>query len=223
MTEYQGRMPDVEFFWDPVCPWAWLTSRWVAEVARLRDLTVDWRFICLRLVNADKDYERDFRPGYVAGHTTGQKLLRVAAAVRDAEGPAPMGGLYTTFGGDIHVHGRRDEIVEHWEDGFPEYLRSVDIDDRFVDAANDERWDEVLQADTDEALGRTGRDVGTPIVSLHRDGEVFSFFGPVISRAPRGEEALRLWDAVWEVATFPGFAELKRSLRERPQLADSLG
>ncbi|MGD9752741.1 MAG: hypothetical protein AB7W59_17270, partial [Acidimicrobiia bacterium] len=214
--------PDVEFFWDPVCPWAWLTSRWVAEVARLRELDVDWRFISLRLLNKDKDYEKDFPDGYIAGHGSGQKLLRVAAAVRAAEGRARMGELYTQFGGDIHVRHRRHDIVDHFEAGFPDYLRSVGIDERYLDAANDAAWDEVLQAETDEALSRTGKDVGTPIISFWRDGEQYSFFGPVISRVPRGDEALRLWDAIWEVATFPGMAELKRSLRERPQLADSL-
>lgn len=214
--------PDVEFFWDPVCPWAWLTSRWVAEVARLRELDVDWRFISLRLLNKDKDYEKDFPDGYIAGHGSGQKLLRVAAAVRAAEGRGRMGELYTQFGGDIHVRHRRHDIVDHFEAGFPDYLRSVGIDQRYLDAANDEAWDEVLQAETDEALSRTGKDVGTPIISFWRDGELYSFFGPVISRVPRGDEALRLWDAIWEVATFPGMAELKRSLRERPQLADSL-
>jgi hypothetical protein len=213
---------DVEFFWDPVCPWAWLTSRWVAEVAAQRDLRVDWRFISLKLLNASKDYERDFPAGYIAGHTTGQKLLRVAAAIRDAEGRHRMGTLYTQFGGDIHVRGRRTDMTDHWEAGFPDYLRSVGIEDQYLDAANDTRWDEVLQAETDEALSRTGKDVGTPIISFTRDGASHSFFGPVISRVPRGEEALRLWDAVWEVATFPGLAELKRSLREKPQLADSL-
>jgi len=214
---------DVEFFWDPVCPWAWLTSRWVAEVAGQRDLRVDWRFICLRLLNAGKDYERDFPAGYIPAHTTGQKLLRVAAAVRDAEGRGPIGDLYTRFGGDIHVRGRRAEIMDDWERGFPDYLRSVGVEERFVGAANDERWDAELQADTDEALERTGRDVGTPIISFRSDGSTHSFFGPVISTVPRGADALRLWDAIWEVATFPGMAELKRSLRERPQLADSLG
>lgn len=214
--------PDVEFFWDPVCPWAWLTSRWVAEVARLRELDVDWRFISLRLLNKDKDYEKDFPDGYIAGHGSGQKLLRVAAAVRAAEGRGRMGELYTQFGGDIHVRHRRHDIVDHFEAGFPDYLRSVGIDERYLDAANDAAWDEVLQAETDEALSRTGKDVGTPIISFWRDGEQYSFFGPVISRVPRGDEALRLWDAIWEVATFPGMAELKRSLRERPQLADSL-
>jgi hypothetical protein len=213
---------DVEFFWDPVCPWAWMTSRWVAEVARQRELTVDWRFISLRLLNAHKDYAKDFPVGYPAGHGSGQKLLRVAAAIRESSGRDRMGSLYTQFGGDIHVRGRRDEIVDHFEAGFPDYLRSVGIEAEFINAANDEKFDAVLQMETDEALSRTGKDVGTPIISFTRDGETYSFFGPVISRVPRGEEALRLWDAIWEVATFPGMAELKRSLRERPQLSTSL-
>jgi hypothetical protein len=213
---------DVEFFWDPMCPWAWLTSRWVTEVARLSDLTVDWRFICLRLLNAHRDYEKDFPEGYIAGHGSGQKLLRVAAAIRDAEGRDRMSELYTQFGGDIHVRHRRHDIVDHYDEGFPDYLRSVGIADQYLAAANDEKYDQVLQAELDEALSRTGKDLGTPIISFTRDGTTTSFFGPVISRVPRGDEALRLWDAVWEVATFPGLSELKRSLRERPQLADSL-
>ena len=215
-------MSDVEFFWDPMCPWAWLTSRWVVEVARQRDLTVDWRFISLRILNEGRDYGAEFPDGYVAGHTSGLKLLRVAAAVREAEGRDRMGELYTQFGGDIHVRRRRKELTDHWQEGFPDYLRSVGLD-AYLDAANDESWDAVLRAETDEALSRTGKDLGTPIISFTRDGVQASFFGPVISRVPRGDDALRLWDAVWEVATFPGFAELKRSLRERPQLEDSLG
>ena len=213
---------DVEFFWDPVCPWAWLTSRWVEEVARQRDLTVDWRFISLRLLNRTKDYETDFPAGYPAVHGTGLKLLRVAAAIRDAEGPERMGALYRQFGGDLHVRGRRNEIVENFEAGFPEYLKSVGIEDEYIASANDESLDASLLASTDEALSRTGKDVGTPIISFGRGETVYSFFGPVISRVPRGEEALRLWDAIWEVATFPGLAELKRTLRERPQLGTSL-
>ena len=213
---------DVEFFWDPVCPWAWLTSRWVTEVSNQRGLSVNWRFISLRLLNSAKDYEQDFPAGYIAGHGSGLKLLRVAAAVRDEEGPDRMAALYTQFGGDIHVRGRRSDIVDHFEAGFPDYLRSVGIEDRYIAAANDDAWDAVLQTETDEALTRAGKDVGTPIISFTREGATTSFFGPVISRVPRGEEALRLWDAVWEVATLPGLAELKRSIRDRPQLDTSL-
>jgi hypothetical protein len=212
----------VEFFWDPMCPWAWLTSRWVAEVARQRDLVVDWRFICLRLLNDDKDYERDFPDGYVAGHGTGLKLLRVAAAIRQAEGSERMGALYTQFGGDIHVRGRRKEIVGDYEAGFPDYLRSVGIEERYVGAANDDSLDHLLRAEKDDALSRTGPDVGTPIVTFAVDGQPYSFFGPVISRVPEPDECAQLWDAVWTIATFGGFAELKRSLRERPQLDTSL-
>jgi len=223
VPETAARPADVEFFFDPVCPFAWITSRWVVEVASKRGLDVRWRFISLRMLNEAKDYDADFPSGYVAGHTSGLKLLRVAAAAREAEGEARVAELYTQFGGDYHVRRRTRELVDHWEEGFPGYLRSVGLGDGLVAAANDERWDEVIRAETEEALSRTGRDVGTPIISFTRDGRTASFFGPVISRVPRGEEALRLWDAVWEVASFPGFAELKRSLRERPQLADSLG
>jgi 2-hydroxychromene-2-carboxylate isomerase len=221
MTETANAF-DVEFFWDPICPWAWMTSRWVADVAKQRDLKVDWRFISLRLLNAAKDYEKDFPAGYPAVHGTGQKLLRVAAAIREAEGRDRMGTLYTQFGGDLHVRGRRDELVNNFDAGFPEYLRSVGIEEKYLAAANETSWDSTLQTETDEALSRTGKDVGTPIISFHRENGTYSFFGPVISRLPRGEEALKLWDAIWEVATFPGLAELKRSIRERPELATSL-
>ena len=158
-------MADVEFFFDPVCPWAWITSRWVDEVARQRNLEVEWRFIALRILNEAKDYERDFPPGYVEGHGTGLKLLRVCAAVKAEQGPARMGELYTQFGGDIHVNGRRHEMADHYEAGFPDYLRSVGVEERFVAAANDDRWDDDLRASTLESLSRVGKDVGTPIIS----------------------------------------------------------
>jgi len=210
-------MSDVEFFFDPVCPWAWITSRWVAEVAEQRGLDVEWRFIALRILNDAEDYETAFPAGYIAGHGAGQKLLRVAAAVRAEQGPARIAELYTAWGSDIHVNGRRDEIVGDWENGFPDYLRSIGIEDRFVDAANDRSWDEVLETETAEALDRVGKDVGTPIITNHlADGRALSFFGPVMSRIPRGADALELWDAVWTVAGFAGMAELKRSLREQP-------
>lgn len=213
-------MADVDFFFDPVCPWAWITSRWVQEVASQRHLDVDWRFIALRIVNEDKDYEKDFSKGYVAAHGTGLKLLRVCAAVRAEEGPGPIGDLYTRFGTDLHVEDKGREIRAAWEQGFPDYLRSVGVAEKYLPAANDEAWDAVLRADTEEALSRVGKDVGTPILTFAgEDGTRQSFFGPVINWVPRGPEALRLWDAMVTVASFPGLSELKRSLRGAPQTA----
>src|SRR5437763_10980369 len=96
-------MADLEFFWDPVCPWAWLTSRWVVNVCDEQPMEVDWKFIALRIVNEDRDYERDFRPGYERGHTRGLELLRVAAAVRSRSGREAVLPLYTAYGQTIHL------------------------------------------------------------------------------------------------------------------------
>jgi hypothetical protein len=190
------------------------------EVASQRHLDVDWRFIALRILNEQKDYEKDFSKGYVAAHGTGLKMLRVAAAVRAEEGPGPIGDLYTRFGTDLHIDDRGREIRAAWEEGFPDYLRSAGVAERYLPAANDESWDKVLREETEEALSRVGRDVGTPILTfMGEDDARHSFFGPVISRVPRGEQAVRLWDAMVTVASFPGMAELKRSLREPPQTA----
>ncbi len=213
---------DVEFFWDPMCPWAWLTSRWVAEVSRQTGLTVNWRFICLRLLNESKDYETEFPPRYIAGHGCGLKLLRVAAAIREQEGIERMGALYTQWGGDIHVRRLRNELTDHWEAGFPDYLRRVGIETRYIDEANNNAWDAMLRAEKDEALSRTGDNVGTPIISFNRDGETSSFFGPVIAQVPPKEKAVSLWNAVWEIATLAGFSEIKRTMRGTPQLETSL-
>jgi 2-hydroxychromene-2-carboxylate isomerase len=215
---------DVEFFWDPMCPWAWLTSRWVAEVARQRDLHVDWRFISLRMVNEGRTLDPAYAERVAVGHGVGLKLLRVAAAMRADGRREELGHWYTVFGGDIHVQRRRKELTDHYEAGFPEYLRAAGVPEQYLAAANDERWDADVRADTETALRRAGDDVGTPIISFNPGGgELQSFFGPVISRVPRGEDATRLWDALWEVVTYPGFAEVKRSIRETPQLEDSLG
>ena len=165
-------------------------------------------------MNKDKDYEHDFRPGYIAGHGTGQKLLRVAAAVRETNGPDAVGPLYTRIGTDFHTNGRRDEIVDRWEAGFPEYLAEIGLSAELAAAANDESWDKVLEEETEEALSRVGRDVGTPIITFC-DSDA-SFFGPVLSRIPRGDEAVQLFDAVKLLACTPGMSELKRSIRLRP-------
>src|SRR4028119_2498156 len=96
-------MADVDFFWDPMCPWAWITSRWMVEVQEQRSMDVDWRFISLRVVNDAKDYDKDFPPRYPEVHGLGLKLLRVAAAVREQHGRDRLGALYTALGNRPHV------------------------------------------------------------------------------------------------------------------------
>jgi 2-hydroxychromene-2-carboxylate isomerase len=207
---------DAEFFFDPVCPWAWITSRWVTEVASLRDLDVRWRFICLRMVNAAKDYEKDFPAGYTTGHGRGQQALRIAAAVRAEHGEEAVPVWYTAIGTAIHVDRQREVLMEHPDKVFRAALEAGGLPVELAAAADDAAHDAVLQADTDEALSRTGKDVGTPIITFGDPADGHSFFGPVISRAPKGEEALKLWDAVAMIAAHDAFAELKRSLRGKP-------
>ena len=210
---------DIEFFWDPVCPFAWITSRWVVEVAAQSDFRVDWRFISLRLVNKDKDYATEFPPEYEAGHTAGLRMLRVAAAIREELGREPLGALVTAYGESYwdrpQGSGMRDRLSTH--DHVVEVLHAAGLPTRFAASLDDTAWDELLDAESELALSRTGRDVGTPIITFRPPGGV-SFFGPVISRVPDPADALPLWDAVTTLANFPGFAEMKRSLRERPRL-----
>ena len=210
-------MADVDFFWDPMCPWAWITSRWMVEVQEQRSLDVDWRFISLRVVNEEKDYDKDFPPRYPEVHGLGLKLLRVAAAVREQHGRDRLGALYTALGNRIHVEKDRESLMQ--VDAVGQLLASLDLPTELVSALEDtESYDQAVRADTATALERAGKDVGTPIITFGPpDGP--SFFGPVISRIPRGQEALDLWDATERIARFPGFAELKRSLREPPQVA----
>lgn len=211
--------PDVRFWFDPVCPFAWLTSQWVRSVQRQCGDTVEWRLISLRLLNAHVDYDSHFPEGYEAGHTAGLHLLRVCAAARDAHGPEVLADLYPAISGRI-FDADPDEQSPRPERGrevLPVALEQAGLPAGLAAAYDDERWDAVVQADTDEALGLTGKDVGTPILHI-APAQGAAFFGPVISRLPSDEDALRLWDHVVGLATFPGFAELKRSLRELPQL-----
>lgn len=210
---------DIEFFWDPVCPFAWITSRWVAKVAEQKEFKVDWRFISLRLLNKDKDYATEFPPEYEFGHTAGLRMLRVAAAVRNDLGRDPMGALVEAYGKSYWDQpkgsGMRTYLstTEH----AVEVLEAAGLPSHYADALDETGWDEMLDRETELGLSRTGRDVGTPIITFQPpDG--LSFFGPVISRVPTDEEAVPLWDAVTTLASFPGFAEMKRSMREAPQL-----
>ena len=207
---------DIEFFWDPICPFAWLTSRWVTDVARQRDYAVDWRLICLSILNEDSDYE-DFPEGYQDLHHKGRRMLRVAQAVRDQHGATAAGELYTAYGStvwnpDADIRSTIGEVAS--DEHLKAALERAGLPDVLADRAEDQSLDEALRESTMEALSRTGRDVGTPIISFHHNGGTTSFFGPVVSQVPPPEEATRLWDAVVTLAEWPSFAELKRSKRD---------
>jgi len=208
---------DLDFFFDPVCPWAWITSRWVVNVSEQRDYEVDWRFISLWILNEENTQEW-YTPRYRAGHYFGHQGLRIADALRVGESdPSTVGRWYTTLGTALHTQQRRAEAREDERGFFAATLDQLGVDAGYVDAAGDESHDEYIRADTELALTRTGKDVGTPILTFHpgADNEA-SFFGPVISKAPRGTEAVELWDAVEKLATMSGMAELKRSNRVAP-------
>lgn len=213
---------DVELFFDPVCPFCWVTSRWVRSVQRRRVLSVGWRFISLRFLN-DVPGAYDEKPdAYPAAHERGLQLLRVTAAARDAYGPEVVGGLYEALGESVwHAEPPEEAsfeaILDHTaEAGDPEgALERVGLPRELAAAAGDASWDEVIRAETREALERTGEQVGTPVLSFDPpDGP--AFFGPVLSEAPPQERALELWDAVETLARWPSFAELKRGLRAFP-------
>ena len=210
--------PDLNFYFDPVCPFAWMTSKWVRQVAAQRDYAVDWRFISLRLLNAHIDYATHFPPDYEAGHTAGLRLLRVATRVRNEHGRDAVGPLYEAFGRHIfEVDRQPDPATSGSREYVAPILTEAGLPASLADAVDDESADAVIRAETDEALSLAGKDVGTPILHF-RPPEGVAFFGPVISRRPDDAEAVELWDHVGALAGFPGFAELKRSLRERPQL-----
>jgi hypothetical protein len=211
---------DVRFYFDPVCPFAWMTSKWVRMVAAQRDYAVDWRFISLRLINSGIDYDRHFPAGYEEGHTSGLRLLRVAARVRAEFGRPAVGRFYETVSGEIFDSPGAAALTPASRGGraFTEpLLVAAGLPAGLADALEDTSHDAEIRAEGDEALALTGKDVGTPILHFSPpDGT--ALFGPVISRLPSPQDAVRLWDHVTGLASFPGFAELKRSLRERPQL-----
>ena len=176
-------------------------------------MEVDWRFISLRIVNKDRDYETEFRPGYERGHTRGLELLRVAAAVRTELGKDAVLPLYTVLGRVIH-HDRDADLVRRSR-RHPARARGARLPASLGAAATSTEHDELIAFETQEALDRCGGNIGTPVLSF-TPPEGPSFFGPVINKAPKGQAAVDLWDAVVALGSNPHFSELKRSTRGRP-------
>jgi hypothetical protein len=215
-----SRDHDLHFYFDPVCPFAWMTSKWVRMVAAQRDYRVDWRFISLRILNANVDYATHFPDHYEDEHTSGLRLLRVAAQVRKDHGRAAVGPLYSAIGARLFDTSRDGlSSADLGTRALAEpLLRDAGLPEDLAEALDEAIFDDEIRAETEEALALAGRDVGTPILHFQPPGGT-AFFGPVISRLPSPDEAAQLWDHVIALAGFGGFAEIKRSLRERPQLA----
>lgn len=213
----------VEFFFDPVCPFCWQTSKWFRQVSRLSDVEPVWRFISLAILNDEQDNPEAMS----ASHLVGLHLLRVAAAARQAHGNEAVGPLYEEMGRrlweqapDVDGPLEGDEfwkaVGNHQQgvvDALPDILTAAGLPVELADARDDARLDAELATSTQEAMDRTGGNVGTPILAWGgADGP--AFFGPVISTTPTDQEAVELWDAVTTLATWPSFAELKRSMRD---------
>jgi DSBA-like thioredoxin domain len=198
----------LEFWIDPACPWCWLTSRWVNDIAPHRDIDVTWRPISLKVKN-NVQPDSPFYDAVIYTHG----LLRVLESVRAAEGNAPLGALYTVFGEHIHHHQERSV-------GAATLLAEAGLDTKHAAAVDDESWDAVIAASMADGLSLTGNDVGTPILGfVDATGTRVGFFGPVISRRLPTADGLRLWDGVMSAATVDGFWEMKRTRTEAPDFA----
>lgn len=190
---------DVADFWfDPLCPFAWITSRWMLEVERVRDIRVNWRIMSLYHLNKDRDLSDDYRALIEKGVPVG----RVLAAAELTVGREALLPLYTSLGERIHVHkqdNNRQLLVDALADaGLPAEL---------VDAADDPSYDAHVKASHEEAMVRVGDEVGTPTIAFNGS----AFFGPVLSRIPRGDDAGRVWDGTVALADFDYFFEIKRT------------
>lgn len=208
-----------EFYIDPICPFCWITSRWAVEVAEQTDLEIRWKFIALKILNGESDYS-NFPDGYEQFHTAGLRQLRLLAKVREEHGNEAVGKLYTELGSRIHIQGQGRQFAEQSLDTVSnsmmiESLAAAGLPAELLLSASDTGIDGLLKDETAEALGRTGPDVGTPIITFDADGDAVSFFGPVLSEIPRGKDAVELWELVEKIAGVPGFAELKRSMRDK--------
>jgi len=188
----------VDFWFDPNCPWAWMTSRWVGEVERQRPMDVTWRVMSLFVLNEHQDVPEEYRERLERG----QVYPRIVTAARLRHGDAIVKPLYDALG--EHVHHRQESDPEQV---VPAVLRELDLDEDLLEYAWTDEVDEAVRASHQDGIERVGQDVGTPVIAV----EGTAFFGPVISPAPKGQEALDLWDGVVAVAKVPGFFELKRS------------
>ena len=205
MTDTADRTP-VGFWFDPLCPWAWMTSRWVLEAEKVRPIRPSFHVMSLAYLNEDKDVPDEYREFL----KDAWQPVRVLIAAAQAEGDDVLLPLYTALGNRIHLQEREPDraLIE-------EALEEVGLPTRLADAMDDSQYDDEVRKSHHLGMDLVGMEVGTPVISV--DG--VAFFGPVVTPAPKGEAAGKLWDGVLLVAGTPGFYELKRTRDTNPDFS----
>ncbi|MEU0031195.1 disulfide bond formation protein DsbA [Streptomyces sp. NPDC006335] len=199
----------VDFWFDPVCPWAWMTSRWLLEVAEHRALDIRWHVMSLAVLNEGRD---DLPERYRRLLTEGWGPVRVVTAAAQKYGDDVVGPLYTALGDRIHRQG-----LGPGRETMAAALQEAGLSADLIEYADQGTYDRELRASHQEGIDRVGEEVGTPVIALPGpDGTRTAFFGPVVTPAPRGKAALDLWDGLLLLASGPGFYELKRSRTQGP-------
>jgi protein-disulfide isomerase-like protein with CxxC motif len=196
-----------DFWFDPLCPWAWITSRWILNASEVRPIEVKWHVMSLAYLNADKpDLSEEYRK--LLAEAWGP--VRVCIAAQQAFGPEVLLPLYTALGNRLHLEQKPKDRAT-----IEEALVEAGLPTSLADAAESEEYDEALKKSHHEGMDQVGYEVGTPVISV----KGMAIFGPVVTPAPKGEAAGVLWDGVLAVAGTPGFFELKRA-RDVPPIFD---
>lgn len=194
----------VDFWFDPTCPWCWMTSRWILDVEKIREIQVNWRPFSLSILNKG----RDLSESYQKHMDESWAPARVAMAVAEKH-PEKLGDFYTAIGEEIHHNENKNN---EYKDAIALALKNVDLPAELAEAGETDEFDSQLEASIKDAQKLVGDDVGVPIVAFNGT----AFFGPVFSPAPQGEEAGKVFDAAVTLASYPGFFELKRSRNVGP-------
>ena len=192
-----------DFWFDPLCPFAWITSRWIGEVEDVRDISTEWHVMSLSVLNEGRDLD----PKYREAMDNGWGPVRVIIAAQEQHGDHVVKPLYDAMGTQIHDGGEKDFSIV-----ISKALAECGLPGELALAAESDAFDPQLRASHEQGISLVGQDVGTPVVAFNGT----AFFGPVLTRIPRGEEAGRLWDATVTLASYPHFFEIKRSRTESP-------